>query len=135
MRRSLQRSTEVQEKKRLLLVEDEEVVRGLASSTLQFAGYEVTQASDGEDALAVFREQSGSFDLIITDVVMPRMSGRDLMKQVWVTAPAMKVLYMSGHIADDELQAEISKEDVPYLPKPFKPSELTQKVSELFGEV
>ena len=127
-------STEAQEKKRILLVEDEEVVRGLASSTLQFAGYEVTQASDGEDALAVFRDQGGSFDLVITDVVMPRMSGRDLMKQVSATAPEMKVLYMSGHIADDELQAEISKEDVPYLPKPFKPSELTQKVSELFGE-
>ena len=122
------------EKKRILLVEDEEVVRGLASSTLEFAGYEVTQASDGEDALAVFNERGGGFDLVITDVVMPRMSGRDLMREVSVSAPDMKVLYMSGHIADDELQAEITKDDVPYLPKPFKPSELTQKVSELFGE-
>ncbi|MCH2106519.1 MAG: response regulator [Planctomycetes bacterium] len=125
---------ESREKKRILLVEDEEVVRGLASSTLKFAGYEVTQASDGEDALEVFKEHDGGFDLVITDVVMPRMSGRDLMRKVAVSVPDMKVLYMSGHIADDELQAEITKDDVPYLPKPFKPSELTQKVSELFGE-
>ena len=125
---------ESREKKSILLVEDEEVVRGLASSTLKFAGYEVTQASDGEDALAVFEEHDGGFDLVITDVVMPRMSGRDLMRKVAVSVPDMKVLYMSGHIADDELQAEITKDDVPYLPKPFKPSELTQKVSELFGE-
>ena len=123
-----------QEKKKILLVEDEEVVRGLASSTLRFAGYEVTEASDGEDALESFKEQGGEFDLVITDVVMPRMGGRDLMAAVSSSHPEMKVLYMSGHIADEELQSEITKDDVPYLPKPFKPSELTLKVAELLGD-
>ena len=122
------------EKKKILLVEDEEVVRGLASLTLRFAGYEVTEASDGEDALQLFKEQGGEFDLVITDVVMPRMGGRDLMKAVASSHPEMKVLYMSGYIADEELQSEITKDDVPYLPKPFKPSELTQKAADLFGD-
>jgi signal transduction histidine kinase/CheY-like chemotaxis protein len=123
-----------QEQKKILLVEDEEVVRGLASSTLRFAGYEVTEASDGEDALQLFKELKGEFDLVLTDVVMPRMGGRDLMKAISSSRPEMKVLYMSGHIADEELQSEITKDDVPFLPKPFKPSELTQKVAELFGD-
>jgi signal transduction histidine kinase len=123
-----------QDKKKILLVEDEEVVRGLASSTLRFAGYEVTEATDGEDAKQIFNEQDGEFDLVITDVVMPRMGGRDFMRSVSSSHPEMKVLYMSGHIADEELQLEITKDDVPFLPKPFKPSELTQKVTELFGD-
>jgi DNA-binding NtrC family response regulator len=62
------------------------------------------------------------------------MGGRDLMKAISSSRPEMKVLYMSGHIADEELQSEITKDDVPFLPKPFKPSELTQKVAELFGD-
>lgn len=120
-------------KRRILLVEDEEVVRSLASATLKFAGYEVAEASDGEDALGVFAERSAEFDLVITDVLMPKMGGRELMLAVAQSCPEMPVLYMSGHIADDELQEEISKDGVPFLPKPFKPSELTEKVIEVLG--
>lgn len=120
-------------KRRILLVEDEEVVRSLASATLKFAGYEVAEASDGEDALGVFAERSAEFDLVITDVLMPKMGGRELMQAVAQSCPEMPVLYMSGHIADDELQEEIIKDGVPFLPKPFKPSELTEKVIEVLG--
>lgn len=120
-------------KRRILLVEDEEMVRSLASATLKFAGYEVAEASDGEDALGVFAERSAEFDLVITDVLMPKMGGRELMLAVAQSCPEMPVLYMSGHIADDELQEEISKDGVPFLPKPFKPSELTEKVIEVLG--
>ena len=125
---------ESQEKKRILLVEDEEVVRSLASSTLQFAGYEVTEACDGADAVEVFTGHSGEFDLVVTDVVMPKMGGRELMQTVASSHPEMKVLYMSGHIADEELQNEIVKDGVPFLSKPFKPSELTKKVLEVLDE-
>jgi signal transduction histidine kinase len=127
------RVQESQGKRRILLVEDEEVVRSLASATLKFAGYEVAEASDGEDALGVFAERSAEFDLVITDVLMPKMGGRELMQAVAQSCPEMPVLYMSGHIADDELQEEISKDGVPFLPKPFKPSELTEKVIEVLG--
>ena len=120
-------------KRRILLVEDEEVVRSLASATLKFAGYEVAEASDGEDALGVFRERSAEFDLVITDVLMPKMGGRELMQAVAQSCPEMPVLYMSGYIADDELQEEITNDGVPFLPKPFKPSELTEKVIEVLG--
>ena len=124
---------ELQGKKRILLVEDEDVVRSLASSTLQFAGYEVTEACDGADAVEVFTGHSGEFDLVVTDVVMPKMGGRELMQTVASSHPEMKVLYMSGYIADDELQDEIVKDGVPFLSKPFKPSELTKKVLDVLN--
>lgn len=122
------------DQKRILLVEDEEVVRGLALSTLEFAGYEVTQASDGVEAVALFKAHSGEFDLVVTDVVMPRMGGREFVQQISKEKPDVKVLYISGHIADDEVQAEINKNGVPFLPKPFKPSELVSRVLEVLAK-
>jgi CheY-like chemotaxis protein len=122
---------ELQGKKRILLVEDEDVVRSLASATLQYAGYEVIEASDGADAVEIFTGHSGEFDLVVTDVVMPKMGGREFMQTVASSHPEMKVLYMSGHIADEELQNEIVRDGVPFLSKPFKPSELTKKILEV----
>ena len=121
--------------KRILLAEDEEVLRSLVSSTLEFAGYQVVQASDGEEALNRFEESGGDFDMIVTDVVMPSMGGRELVQAVKRSKPGMKVLYLSGHIADDELQEEITRKGSPFLPKPFKPSELIRKVMEVLDGV
>ena len=121
--------------KRILLAEDEEVLRSLVSSTLEFAGYQVVQASNGEDALSCFEEGGGEFDMIVTDVVMPKMGGRELVQAVKRSKPGMKVLYLSGHIADDELQEEITRKGSPFLPKPFKPSELTRRVMEILDGV
>ena len=121
--------------KRILLAEDEEVLRSLVSSTLEFAGYQVVQASNGEEALSCFEESGGDFDMIVTDVVMPNMGGRELVQAVKRSKPDMKVLYLSGHIADDELQEEITRKGSPFLPKPFKPSELTRKVMEILDGV
>lgn len=121
--------------KRILLAEDEEVLRSLVSSTLEFAGYQVVQASDGEEALNRFEESGGEFDMIVTDVVMPSMGGRELVQAVKRSKPGMKVLYLSGHIADDELQEEITRKGSPFLPKPFKPSELIRKVMEVLDGV
>jgi two-component system cell cycle sensor histidine kinase/response regulator CckA len=122
------------DQKKILLVEDEDVVRGLAFSTLEYAGYEVTQASDGVEAVALFKAHSGEFDLVVTDVVMPRMGGRELVQQISREKPDVKVLYISGHIADDEVQAEINNNGVPFLPKPFKPSELVSRVLEVIAK-
>ena len=121
--------------KRILLAEDEEVLRSLVSSTLEFAGYQVVQASDGEEALNRFEESGGDFDMVVTDVVMPSMGGRELVQAVKRSKPGMKVLYLSGHIADDELQEEITRKGSPFLPKPFKPSELIRKVLEILDGV
>jgi two-component system cell cycle sensor histidine kinase/response regulator CckA len=120
--------------KRILLVEDEDVVRGLASSTLQFAGYSITEASNGLEAVKIFEARPGEFDMVVTDVVMPQMGGRELVQAITKLQPEMKVLYLSGHIADEELQAEITKNGVPFLPKPFKPSELITRVFEVISE-
>ena len=91
----------------------------------------VAKGMRGADAVEVFTGHSGEFDLVVTDVVMPEMGGREFMQTVASSHPEMKVLYMSGHIADEELQDEIVKDGVPFLSKPFKPSELTKKILEV----
>jgi CheY-like chemotaxis protein len=128
------RQLQAANQKRILLVEDEDVVRGLASSTLQFAGYSITEASNGVEAVKLFEARPGEFDMVVTDVVMPQMGGRELVQAITKLQPEMKVLYLSGHIADEELQAEITKNGVPFLPKPFKPSELITRVFEVISE-
>ena len=120
--------------KKILLAEDEDAVRGLAVTALEHAGYEVIQASDGVEAVALFKAHSGDFDLVVTDVVMPRMGGRELVQHIRREKPYLKVLYISGHIADDEVHAEINKNGVPFLPKPFKTSELISSVLKVIGK-
>ena len=133
---SLEESQQLQaaDQKRILLVEDEDVVRGLVSSTLKFAGYLVTEASNGVEAVKIFEERPDEFDLVVTDVVMPLMGGRELVQAIVKLQPEMKALYLSGHIADEELQAEITKNELPFLPKPFKPSELIARVFEVIND-
>ena len=120
--------------KKILLVEDEDAVRGLAATALEHAGCEVFQASDGVEAVALFKAHSGDFDLVVTDVVMPRMGGRELVHHIHEEKPYLKVLYISGHIADDEVHNEISKNGVPFLSKPFKTSELLSSVLKVIGK-
>lgn len=80
----------------VLLVEDEDFVRGVTREVLEIAGYRVLEAGDGESALQVFNENGGKVDLVLTDVVMPGMNGRDLAEKLAAISPNLKVLFMSG---------------------------------------
>jgi len=112
----------------ILLVEDEEIVRDLTSQILEMSGYQVLVAVNGEDACRVCREHTGDIHLMLTDVVMPQMSGRELAERVELMRPEILVLYMSGYTDDAIVRHGVLEKDMPFLQKPFTPDSLTLKV-------
>jgi CheY-like chemotaxis protein len=118
----------------VLVVEDQDDVRRLAVSILKRNGYRVIEASNGPGALALAAEFADPIDLLITDVIMPGMTGRELASQVAVSRTHLKVLYMSGYDADVISRQGVLEPGMAYLPKPFAPVELTAKVREVLGE-
>lgn len=117
----------------LLVVEDEDSLRALGVRTLRTAGYTVLEARDGEEALRVFERCSDPIALLVTDVVMPKMSGRQLAECVAVVSPSTKVLYMTGYTDDTVLRHGVRDAGVALLQKPFTPSTLATRVHELLG--
>ncbi len=111
-----------------MLVEDEAGLRGLLHQVLNDCGYNVSTAASGIKALQFAQEHSGTFDLIVTDVVMPGMSGRQMVEQLVDRNPKVKVLYLSGYTDDAVVRHGILHEQVPYLQKPFSPAALARKV-------
>ena len=114
----------------ILVVEDEEGIRSLITTVLQDQGYQVLAASDGIQALQGLQMLKGQCSLVITDVIMPRMKSSTFIEGVHAMRPEAKVLYMSGY-AGDTLQANGVQDDMPFLPKPFLPTTLIEKVREL----
>ena len=115
----------------ILLVEDEDAVRSLTRYTLQMQGYAVLEAKDGEEALRVAEKHQGGFHLLVTDVVMPRMSGWRLAEQLAPTHPGLKVMFLSGYTDDAVVRHGIVEAEVAFLQKPFTPSALAQKVRDV----
>jgi len=113
----------------ILLVEDEEMVRGLARMILETSGYVVLEASNGREGLTMCETNEGPIDLLLSDVVMPELSGRELAEQAVKLRPGMKVLFMSGYTQDVILKEGVQK-GTAFLQKPFTPVELAQKVRE-----
>lgn len=116
----------------VLLVEDDEGIRHLMGAVLRDDGYEVLEAGDGNDALKLLQLRRGDCDLLITDVVMPRMKGAVLVEGVRAMIPSIKVMYISGY-AGDTLSANGVSDQAAFLQKPFLPSALTAKVGELLA--
>ena len=112
----------------LLLVEDEAGVRGFAKRALQSCGYKVLEAEGGQNALQFAAGQMESIHLLVTDVVMPRMSGREVAERLRAMKPGIKVLYMSGYMDDAVLRHGIVAADNDFLQKPFTPADLAIKV-------
>ncbi len=115
----------------ILLVEDEDGVRALARHILRNCGYTVVEAQEGAEALRLAGEHRGRFDLLVTDVVMPRMGGREVAQRVSELHPGAKVLFLSGYTDDAVVRHGILEADVSFLQKPFTPASLAAKVREV----
>ncbi len=115
----------------ILLVEDEPGVRQLVREMLHQLGYTILEAGSGAEALITFAQHQGAIDLLLTDVIMPHMSGRDLAERLRTLRPALKVLYISGYTDDMLAHHGVLEPNVFLLPKPFAPDELAKKLREV----
>jgi hypothetical protein len=114
----------------VLLVEDEEIVRDMTQEILRMSGYHVLESSRGSEALAVCEQHKGPIHLMLTDVVMPQMSGRELAERLMPLRPEMRVLYMSGYTDDAIVHHGVLDEGMAFIEKPFTPNGLARKVRE-----
>ena len=118
---------------RLLVVDDDKPLCRLAHRVLEEFGYCVESASDPLEALGIVREGGRRFELLVTDVVMPKMSGNELACNIRRLLPAIKVLYTSGCAANILSRHGVQPGDDPFLPKPYNPFELLRKVEEVLS--
>ncbi|MEW6127495.1 MAG: ATP-binding protein [Acidobacteriota bacterium] len=112
----------------ILLAEDELQVREYTSRVLRGLGYKVIEAANGDDALITARQTPETIDLILTDVVMPQLGGKELSEKLKLERPNIKVLFLSGYTADSIVHHGVLKEGVAFLHKPFTSTELAQMV-------
>ncbi len=118
----------------ILLVEDDEAVLSIGELILERSGYTVLTASNGREALEQVKTHNHSVELIVTDVVMPGMSGKELADRIQVVVPRVPVLYLSGYTDDAIAQHGILDPGVEFLPKPFDREELLLKVREILDK-
>ena len=114
----------------ILLVEDEEALLKLAELLLKKLGYTVLAAATPEQAIRLVQEYAGSIHLLMTDVVMPAMSGRDLWQRLSALRPDLKCLFMSGYTADIITHHGVLEAGVHFLQKPFQVQVLAAKLRE-----
>ena len=119
----------------VLLVEDDEGVRAVASAMLRTLGYRVVEAPGGLEALRTCREYPGPIHLLLTDVVMPMMNGREVADRVRVLVPGVKVLFMSGYTDDSILRHGVLDEGVSFLNKPLSHESLSRKLREVLDPI
>lgn len=112
----------------ILLVEDQIDIRNLVQIVLESQGYTVFSVSDGPEALEVFSAHGDEIDLLLTDVVMPKMSGTDLVAALSILKPKLKVIYMSGYAANE---LDLLRPGMAFLAKPFTPKSLSVKLREV----
>jgi two-component system, cell cycle sensor histidine kinase and response regulator CckA len=115
----------------ILVVEDEDLVRTLACRGLREQGYIVLEAKHGREALELVERNHQPIDLVISDVVMPELSGRELGTRLALMRPELPVLYMSGYTGEDVIQRGLLEPGVPFQQKPFTPEGLARKVREM----
>ena len=122
-------------KETVLLAEDEPMVRSMVTTVLREQGYEVLEASNGEEALRMARQHGlEDIELLLTDVVMPQMSGRELVEKLHATHPGIKVLYTSGYIGESVAEFDSLPAGTEFMPKPYLPDALAIKVREMLDQ-
>jgi len=119
----------------ILLVEDEASLRNLAARALRARGFSVMLAGDGAEALRLLETCREPLDLLVTDVVMPNMDGRELANRLRARMPRLKVLFLSGYMDDALLRRGVYEANETLLLKPFTPSSLAQRVREVLDFV
>jgi CheY-like chemotaxis protein len=124
-------SEEKRGREKILLVEDEEFVRNVTREVLELSGYTVLEAIDAESGIRIFQEHAASIDLLLTDVVMPGMNGRDLATKLFEISPALKAIFMSGYTENAITRQGFADPRLVYLQKPFTLDVLTRKVREV----
>jgi two-component system cell cycle sensor histidine kinase/response regulator CckA len=112
----------------VLLVEDEESVRRLLSYILRSRGYQVLDAAHGDEALAIFAERGDSIHLLLTDMVMPKMNGRELAERLYQIRPGLKVVFMSGYTDEILVRTGAMSPGMRFLQKPLRPDDLANTV-------
>lgn len=115
----------------VLLVEDEELVRGMARQILETAGYRVLEASNGDEAIRIYESCGERVDLMLSDVVMPGMSGRELADHLAPLAPEMSIIFMSGYTDDVIVHHRVLNEETAFIEKPFTPDDFMRKIREV----
>jgi CheY-like chemotaxis protein len=118
----------------ILLVEDDEVVRELISTVLNNEGYRLLEAASGVAALSICAHYEERIHLLLTDVIMPEMNGRDLANRLTAVRPEVKVLYMSGYTDDVIAHHGVLDEGTEFIQKPFTPDVLARKVREVLDD-
>ena len=119
----------------ILIVEDEDSVRNLAVRSLSYYGFNVISAPGGKEALQICGSYSEKIDMVLTDAVMPGMSGPELVPKIKELLPTIKVLFMSGYTEDAIVDGGILRPDINFISKPFGPADLAQKVREVLDEL
>jgi PAS domain S-box-containing protein len=114
----------------VMLVEDDPGIRTLVTRILKKTGYRVITAANGSEALSLVQEDIGTFNLLITDVVMPLMGGRELAERLSDLYPGLKVMFMSGYTDDSIVQYSVLEEGTVFIQKPFTPDNFLRKVRE-----
>lgn len=120
--------------RRLLLVEDEPMVRATLARQLKRAGYTVVTAEDGAAGLDAWRAGRGGFQVVLTDVVMPRMSGTELVRAILDDDPELPIVIMSGYTARANVRDLLERDNVAFLAKPFTPRDLAGRLRQLVGQ-
>jgi PAS domain S-box-containing protein len=115
----------------ILLVEDAYIVRDLVQEVLKSYGYNVLEAAGGAEALEICKNNEGMIDLLLTDVIMPEMSGRDLSRRLLEICPDVKIMFMSGYTDDSIIRHDILSSDITFIQKPFTPPDLVRRVREV----
>jgi two-component system, cell cycle sensor histidine kinase and response regulator CckA len=128
------RKGELTGKETILLVEDEELVRRAVRAILRRGGYEILEAAGGKAALELLGRHEGRVDLLITDVVMPELSGRELALRVAELRPNIKVLYMSGYTDDTIVRHGVLEANMAFIQKPATPDALLRKIREVLED-
>jgi CheY-like chemotaxis protein len=118
----------------VLIVEDDDSLRKLAQKFLQSYGYRVLAAENGEDALRISKEHEGPIDLLITDVVMPKMNGKETAERLQPLYPRMKIIYMSGYTDDSIVHHGVLAPGLNFIEKPFSPKGLACKMREVLDK-
>lgn len=122
------RTSDLHGRETILVVEDNPAVRALNKAILETFGYRVIEALDGSDALTQFRTHQDEIQLVVMDVVMPKMNGRQAYEEICDIRPEVKVIFMSGYAADIIMEKGVIAEDFHFITKPIKPIDFLEKV-------